>query len=153
MQLIWHYKDFDELTPRELYKIMQLRNEVFVVEQNCIYNECDGKDFHCAQLWATLGDEIVASCRIVPPGISFEEPSIGRIVSHPDFRHLKLGHQIMRHSLQIIKNHYHTDRVKISAQVYLKEFYEKYGFKQNSEEYLEDLLPHMEMLKEDFYIC
>ena len=134
MQLIWHFKHFDELSPRELYSILHLRNEVFVVEQTCIYNECDGKDYHCAQLWATLGDEIVASCRIVPPGISFEEPSIGRIVSHPKHRHLKLGHQIMRHSLQIIENLYETTSVKISAQVYLKGFYEKYGFKQTSDD-------------------
>ncbi|MFA7448320.1 MAG: GNAT family N-acetyltransferase [Weeksellaceae bacterium] len=149
MKVIWHFKNFDDLTPRDLYSILQLRNEVFVVEQKCIYNDVDGKDLDCPQLWATLNGEIVASCRIVPPGISYKEPSIGRIASHPKHRHLKLGHQIMRHSLQIIQNLYGTTSVRISAQCYLKGFYEKYGFVQSSEEYLEDLLPHMEMVKED----
>lgn len=149
MNVIWHYREFDGLTPHELYALMALRNEVFVVEQNCVYNECDGKDLVCAHLWATLDGEIVAACRIVPPGISYEEPSIGRIVSHPKFRHLKLGHQLMRHALQLIQNKYSTNAVRISAQCYLEKFYEKYGFKQVSEQYLEDLLPHMEMLKAD----
>lgn len=147
MNLIWHFKEFNELTPTELYGILKLRVEVFMVEQNCLYNECDGKDFHCTQLWCTLDDKIIASARIVPPGISYHEPSIGRVVSHPDFRHLKLGYQLMRHSLEIIENHYESRKVKISAQSYLKNFYGKFGFEQVSEEYLEDGLPHMEMVK------
>lgn len=147
MEFIWHYKKFEELTPKELYEILQLRVTVFMVEQNCLYNECDGKDFECNQLWCTLEGQIIASCRIVPPGVSYAEPSIGRVVSHPEFRHLKLGYQLMRHSLEIIQNHYPTRPVKISAQSYLKNFYEKFGFEQVSEEYLEDGLPHLEMLK------
>ncbi len=144
-QLVWHFKKFDELTASELYEILKLRNEVFVVEQNCVYNECDGKDYHCFQLWCSLNGQIIGSCRIVPPGISYPEPSFGRIVSHPDFRHLKLGHKMMEYILQIIKNYWNTDAVRISAQVYLGKFYQQYGFIQTSEEYLEDLLPHMEM--------
>src|SRR5690606_36213129 len=147
MNLIWHFRHFDVLHPRELYEILKLRIEVFVIEQNCLYNECDGKDFHCGQLWCTLDGKTIASSRIVPPGVSYVEPSIGRVVSHPDFRHLKLGHQLMRHSLEIISNHYGNLSVKISAQSYLKYFYEKWGFEQVSEEYFEDGLPHMEMLK------
>lgn len=149
MNLVWHFKTFDELSPRELYNILQLRTEVFIVEQNCIYNECDGKDFQCTQLWCTLDDKIVGSCRIVPPGVSYAEPSFGRIASHPDYRNLKLGHKMMEMILEIIRNHYDTEAVRISAQVYLGKFYEKYGFKQVSEEYLEDLLPHMEMLRSE----
>lgn len=148
MNPIWHFKKFNELTPEELYEILRLRNEVFVVEQQCIYNECDGKDYLCLQLWCTLDDKIVASCRIVPPGVSYDEPSFGRIVSHPAYRHLKLGHQMMNYILEIAKNHYKTTKMRISAQVYLGKFYEKYGFKQVSEQYLEDTLPHMEMLRE-----
>lgn len=148
-QLVWHFKNFDQLTPAELYEILRLRNEVFVVEQNCVYNECDGKDYKCLQLWCTLDGQIVGSCRIVPPGVSYDEPSFGRIVSKPGFRDLKLGHRMMNFILQIIRNYYHTERVRISAQVYLKKFYETYGFRQVSEEYLEDLLPHMEMLREN----
>lgn len=148
MKIIWHFKPFDDLTPQELYMILQLRNEVFVVEQQCIYNECDGKDMDCFHLWATLNDEVIACSRIVPPEISYKEPSIGRVVSHPNYRHLKLGHHLMRHSLEIIKNTYNTSSVRISAQCYLGSFYEQYGFRQISEQYLEDNLPHMEMLKD-----
>lgn len=149
MDLRWHYKQFDELTPAELYAILKLRIEVFMLEQNCLYNECDGKDRHCSFLWCTIGDRTVASARIVPPGISYREPSIGRVVSHPEFRHLKLGYQLMRHSLEIIENHFGTNIVKISAQSYLKDFYGKFNFEQVSEEYLEDGLPHLEMLKNE----
>lgn len=146
-RLIWHFKKFDDLSPAELYEILRLRNEVFVVEQNCVYNECDGKDYSCFHLWCTLDGQVVASCRIVPPGISYEEPSFGRIVSRPGFRDLKLGHLMMDQIIQIIRNHYHTDKIRISAQVYLGKFYRQYGFTQTSEQYLEDTLPHMEMLR------
>ena len=147
MKLIWHYKKFEELTSLELYKILQLRVEVFVVEQNCLYNECDGKDLKCDHLWCELGGKILAYCRIVPPGVSYVEPSIGRVVSHPEYRDRKLGYELMRHSIQIIENHFETEKIRISAQSYLKHFYEKFGFQQVSEEYLEDNLPHMEMLR------
>lgn len=147
MNWIWHYKKFEDLTSYELYKILELRVEVFVVEQNCLYNECDGKDLKCDHLWCELDGEIMAYCRIVPPGVSYSEPSIGRVVSHPKHRDKKLGYELMRHSLQIIDNHYQAKSVRISAQSYLKSFYEKFGFQQVSEEYLEDNLPHMEMLK------
>lgn len=147
MKLIWHYKEFDELTAQELYEIFHLRVEVFMLEQNCLYNEVDGKDPKCSHLWCTLDGKIAAYCRVVPPCISYEIPSIGRVVSDPQFRHLKLGHQLMRHAIEIIQNHFRTSRIKISAQSYLKNFYEKYGFCQISEEYLEDGLPHMEMLR------
>jgi len=147
MNHIWHYKSFDELTSKELYEIFHLRVMVFMVEQDCLYNEVDGKDLKCSHLWCEADGKILAYCRIVPPGVSYTEPSIGRVVSHPDFRHLKLGYQLMRHSLQIIENIYGNKKVRISAQSYLKNFYEKFGFQQVSEEYLEDNLPHIEMLK------
>lgn len=147
MNQIWNFKKFEELTSNELYDILRLRNEVFVVEQQCIYNECDNKDQKCMHLWCSLDGRIAGYCRIVPPGVSYPEASFGRIVSHPEFRNLKLGHQMMRYILQIAQNHYHTDVIRISAQVYLGKFYEQYGFKQISEPYLEDTLPHMEMLR------
>lgn len=147
MNFTWHFKSFDQLTPRELYDILELRVEVFVVEQNCVYNECDKKDFKSTHLWCEQDGKILAYCRILPPGVSYEEPSIGRVVSRSDSRHLKLGHQLMRHTLEIIHNHYQTTTIRISAQSYLKKFYELYGFKQVSEEYLEDDLPHIQMLR------
>lgn len=147
MNIIWNFKTFEELTTTELYEILQLRAEVFVVEQDCPYNDIDGKDMKCGHLWAVLDDKVIAFTRIVPQGISYKEASIGRVATHKDYRHLKLGHQLMSHSLEIIENVYGTSSVRISAQSYLKNFYEKCGFQQVSEEYLEDDIPHIEMLK------
>lgn len=148
MNLNWHFKNFDELTTHELYEILKLRAEVFVAEQNCPYNDVDGKDIYCQHLWCTMDEKMIAYARIVPPGISYNEPSIGRVVTHTNYRHLKLGHQLMRHSLEIIENIYNTKSIRISAQAYLKNFYEKSGFTQVSDEYLEDDIPHIEMLKD-----
>lgn len=147
MNLTWHFKNFDELTTKELYEILQLRAEVFVVEQDCPYNDVDGKDEKCGHLWAILDGKVIACTRLVPQGISYQEPSIGRVATHTDYRHLKLGYQLMRHSLEIIENVYNSTSVRISAQSYLKNFYEKCGFKQVSDEYLEDGIPHVEMLR------
>lgn len=147
MNLTWHFKNFDELSTKELYEILQLRAEVFVVEQDCPYNDVDGKDEKCGHLWAVLDGKAVACTRLVPQGISYQEPSIGRVATHIDYRHLKLGHQLMRHSLEIIENVYNSTSVRISAQSYLKNFYEKCGFKQVSDEYLEDKIPHIGMFR------
>lgn len=147
MNIIWSFKKFEELTTTELHDILQLRAEVFVVEQDCPYNDVDGKDPKCGHLWAALDDKVIACTRIVPPGISYAEASIGRVASHANYRHLKLGHQLMSHSLEIIENVYGTSSVRISAQSYLKKFYEKCGFNKVSEEYLEDNIPHIEMLR------
>lgn len=147
MKQVWHFKEFDKLTPKELYGILGLREEVFIVEQECIYNDLDEKDYKCSHLWCSLNNRVVAVCRIIPPGVSYSEASIGRIATHPDFRHLKLGHRIVEYSLQIIENLYKTQTVRIGAQVYLNDFYEKHGFVRASENYLEDNIPHMEMLR------
>lgn len=149
MNLIWHFKKFENLTSLELYDILRLRYEIFVVEQNCIYNDCDGKDKCSFHLWTTSDDDMIAYCRIVPPGISYEEPSIGRVVTHPDFRNKKFGNQLMSLAIQIIENLYPTSSIRIGAQSYLKNFYEKFGFEQVSEDYLEDGILHMEMLKRE----
>ena len=147
-KVIWHYKLFDELTAKELYQIIQLRNEVFVIEQDCIYQDADGKDLKCGHLWATINDEVVAYSRIVPKGISYEnEPSIGRVVSSGNHRGLGLGKQLIAYSIQTIENRLFTSSIRISAQLYLKAFYESFGFEQVSEEYLEDDIPHIEMLR------
>src|SRR5690606_38485225 len=118
--LIWHFKNFEDLTSGELYEILQLRSEVFVVEQNCVYNDCDGKDKKSKHLWLEIEGKIAAYCRIVPPGISYEEPSIGRVVTRSEFRNLKLGNQLMKNVIQISENHFETKSIRISAQSYLK---------------------------------
>lgn len=146
--VIWNYKEFNDLTLQELYKILQLRNQVFVVEQNCPYQDCDNKDFVSGHLWATVGDDIVAYSRIVPIGISYkEEPSIGRVISNDKYRGQGFGKQLLINSIQVIENHFQSTSIRISAQLYLKSFYESFGFQQVSEEYLEDDIPHIEMLK------
>ena len=146
--IIWHYKSFNELSATELYYILQLRNNVFVIEQDCIYQDADGKDLKCGHLWATIDNQIVAYSRIVPQGISYDnEPSIGRVVTNGDFRGLGLGKQLIKYSILTIENNYFTSSIRISAQLYLKEFYESFGFKQVSEVYLEDDIPHIEMLR------
>lgn len=147
-KVVWHYKLFNELTAKELYQIIQLRNEVFVIEQDCIYQDADGKDLKCGHLWATINDEVVAYSRIVPKGISYEnEPSIGRVVSRGKHRGLGLGKHLIANSIQVIENRCFTSSIRISAQLYLKKFYESFGFKQVSKEYLEDDIPHIEMLR------
>lgn len=147
-KVVWHYKLFDELTAKELYQIIQLRNEVFVIEQDCIYQDADGKDMKCGHLWATINEEIVAYSRIVPKGISYEnEPSIGRVVCSGNHRGLGLGKQLIANSIQVIENLFFTSSIRISAQLYLKSFYESFDFEQVSEEYLEDDIPHIEMLR------
>ncbi|RZK52877.1 MAG: GNAT family N-acetyltransferase [Pedobacter sp.] len=99
MQLNWIYKSFDELTTSELYAILQLRSEVFVVEQNCVYLDVDGKDKKSFHLMAWQGDELVAYTRLVPPGVSFSEASIGRVITSPKFRGLGIGITLLEKSI------------------------------------------------------
>lgn len=147
-KVVWHYKLFEELTAKELYQIIQLRNEVFVIEQDCIYQDADGKDYSCGHLWATINQEIVAYSRIVPKGISYKnEPSIGRVVSSGKHRGFGLGKQLISNSIQVIENRLFSSSIRISAQLYLKAFYESFDFEQVSEPYLEDDIPHIEMLR------
>jgi ElaA protein len=144
--MIWICKKFDELTPHELYAILQLRNEVFVVEQNCVFQDADNKDQHCYHLMGWLQDDLVAYSRIVPPEISYSESSIGRIVTSPKARRTGAGKELLEQSIHQLHKLFGNVSVKIGAQMYLKKFYESFGFIQTSEIYLEDNIPHIEML-------
>lgn len=148
MQLNWIYKSFDELTTSELYAILQLRSEVFVVEQNCVYLDVDGKDKKSFHLMAWQGDELVAYTRLVPPGVSFSEASIGRVITSPKFRGLGIGITLLEKSIAHILETYNTNKIRIGAQLYLKKFYEGFGFVAEGEEFLEDGIPHIEMVLE-----
>ena len=131
---------------------MQLRAEVFVVEQNCVYQDADGKDtksFHLLGL--TLKDEVLAYCRIVPAGISFREVSIGRVVTSPKIRGTGQGKELMTQSLEKIRMLYGNVPIKIGAQCYLKKFYSDLGFNEIGEEFLEDNIPHIQMVKIDHH--
>jgi ElaA protein len=142
----WICKTFDELNPYELYAILQLRMAVFVVEQHCPYQDADNKDFHCHHLMGWKEDKLVAYTRLVPPEISYAESSIGRVVSSPSVRRTGIGKILMARSIEALKALYPGVPIRIGAQLYLKEFYESFSFKQISETYIEDGIPHIEML-------
>ncbi len=142
-------KQFNELTLSELYDLMALRQKVFVVEQNCPYQDSDGKDLHAFHL---LGQDkngnIVGYARILPKGTSYSDYcSIGRIATHPDYRNLKLGNLIMKESIKHCQNLFGgACPIKISAQAHLDGFYQKFGFQSTQKYYLEDGIPHLEMI-------
>ena len=136
-------KWFDELTTRELYEILKLRVDVFVVEQRCIYPEIDGKDLVAFHVYIADGEEVVAYARVLPPGASFAEASIGRVIAKRRGEHL--GEAIMRTSIDVARSRFQTPGIRIEAQTYARGFYEKFGFRQTSEEFLDEGIPHIEM--------
>lgn len=140
-------KEFSELTTLELYKILQLRSEVFVVEQDCVYQDIDDKDQKALHVIGFKNNTIVAYTRIFKPGDYFEHASIGRVVVAGNERINGYGHDIMKASIKAIKDLYNCNTIKISAQVYLKKFYRSHGFEEVGEGYLEDGIPHIGMLK------
>ncbi|MFN0256222.1 GNAT family N-acetyltransferase [Pedobacter ureilyticus] len=144
--LTWAYKSFNELSTIELYTILKLRSEVFIVEQHCNYQDVDGKDLKCHHLMAWDGDNLVAYTRIVPPGVSFTEASIGRVLSNSRYRGIGAGITLMEKSIEKVYETHGKRSIRIGAQLYLKKFYESFGFVKDSEEYLEDEIPHIEMV-------
>ncbi len=142
----WQCKTFSELTNEELYKILQLRNEVFVVEQNCPYQDCDNKDLKAHHLTGWNGDILVAYTRLLPKGISYPDAaSIGRVVTSPAFRGKNLGRELMLKSMESIYTLFGHVPITIGAQLYLKRFYESFSFLQQGAGYLEDGIPHITM--------
>ena len=123
-----------------------MRSEVFVVEQNCVYQDIDGKDVKAIHVLGEIDGKIVAYARLFMPGDYFDEASIGRVVVKPEFRDRKLGHDLMRESIAALAELGET-RIAISAQLYLKKFYESHGFVAEGEPYLEDDIPHIRMLR------
>ena len=145
--MIFTIKRFNELSIQELYVILQLRSEVFVVEQDCVYQDLDNKDLDAYHVLGILDKEIVAYARIFKPGDYFLESSIGRIVVKKEFRKFQYGYQLVQNSIQFIENNLQQNTILISAQSYLTKFYNSLGFTQVGEEYLEDGIPHIKMLK------
>ncbi len=144
----WELKTFDELTPYQLYAILQLRSEVFVVEQNCPYLDEDGKDLKSWHLMGWNEDNIlVAYTRILKAGDSFAEASIGRVVSSPKVRGTGIGKILMQKSIEQLYGLFGQVPIRIGAQRYLEKFYESLGFVIAGEPYLEDDIPHIEMVK------
>lgn len=145
MQLNWVYKSFNELSAAELYAIMHLRNEVFVMEQECVYQDADYKDDKSFHLSGWQDNKLVAYCRILPAGVAFDEPSIGRVVVSPAFRKTGSGRQLMQIAIPKTLEQFGHSKITIGAQLYLKRFYESHGFQQISDMYMEDGIPHIEM--------
>lgn len=148
MTIEWKIKPFEALSVNELYDILQLRSRIFVVEQNCVYLDPDGKDKVALHLFGTYDGEIVAHARLFKAGISFDNASIGRVTVDPDYRDRKWGHELMKQSIAGILEYFGESKITIGAQLYLKKFYESNGFVQCSEMYLEDDIPHIEMVRE-----
>lgn len=145
--MIFTIKRFNELSTHELYAVLQLRAEVFVVEQDCVYQDLDNKDLDAYHVLGVLDTKIVAYARIFKPGDYFLESSIGRIVVKKEFRKFQYGYQLVQNSIQFIENNLQQNKILISAQSYLSKFYNSLGFTQVGEEYLEDGIPHIKMLK------
>lgn len=139
-------KTFKQLTAQELYDLLQLRSEVFVVEQNCVYQDIDGKDQKALHVLGFKNEKIVAYTRLFAPGDYFELASIGRVVVAENQREHKYGYDIMKASIDAIKTHYNQTEIKVSAQCYLKRFYNNLDFFEVEEEYLEDGIPHVGMI-------
>jgi ElaA protein len=138
---------FDDLTPKELYRIIRLRNEVFVVEQNCVFQDADNKDQFCHHLMVYAGDELVAYARLVPPGVSYKEMSIGRVVSSPAYRKTGAGRFMMQQAIEECHRLFGEGPIRIGAQLYLQRFYESLGFIAEGDIYLEDDIQHIEMVR------
>ena len=142
----WNLKKFDELTNYELYNLLKERTLVFVVEQNCPYPEVDGKDPSCYHLFKEEKGEIVAYLRVVPAGVAYQETSIGRVFVKKEYRGRGMAGELVKRGLDFIENELKETTVKIQAQDYLREFYSSFGFQPISDTYLEDNIPHVDML-------
>lgn len=138
-------KKFEELTLEELYEILKLRSEVFVVEQNCIYNDIDGKDKTSFHVIIKENNEITAYLRVLPPGISYENASLGRVLVAKDARGMGYAKAIVTEGINCVLRNFNTNKITIGAQEYLKDFYSEFGFKPVSEVYDEDGIPHLDM--------
>lgn len=138
-------KKFDELTIYELYSIMQARIEIFTVEQNCAYQDLDGKDFDCHHVFFSENGKILAYCRVAPKGLIYENVTIGRVITIA--RGTGLGKKLMLEALEVAREKYSANTVSIGAQIQAQGFYEKCGFTATDKKYIEDGIPHVMMYK------
>jgi ElaA protein len=148
MQINWLLKKFEELNPYQLYAILQLRNEVFVVEQNCVFQDADDKDQMSVHLMGYQHNQLVAYTRLVPPGVIYDIPSIGRVVTLKAVRRSGTGKKLMKQSIEFTYELFGEQPIKIGAQLYLEKFYNDFGFIKCSDVYLEDGIEHIYMIKE-----
>ena len=145
--IAWSWRAFAALTPAALYGVMALRQRVFVVEQACVYLDADGLDDRCRHCLGEVGGVLVAYARLLPPGLKYAEPSIGRVVTAPEARRRRLGWELMRRALDEAARLYPGQPVRIGAQAYLERFYRGLGFVPVGAPYDEDGIAHVEMLR------
>ena len=149
MEIVWQVKAFEELTVQELYGLLRLREQVFIIEQNCIYPDLDNKDQKALHVLGKLNGEIIAYSRLFKPGDYFDTASIGRVVNDPLLRGKKVGYALMQESIKNIKDKFGETIITISAQAYLLQFYQSLGFEVQGEGYLEDGIPRNRMIRKE----
>jgi ElaA protein len=147
-EIQWQCKKFELLNPFELYQLLRLRSDVFVVEQNCVFLDPDNYDQQCYHLMGYILNDLVAYTRIVPAGLIYKEASIGRVVTAKAVRRTGAGKELMQTSIETLFHLFGEQRIKIGAQLYLKHFYESFSFIQTSDVYMEDGIEHIYMLRE-----
>ncbi|MDN3723067.1 GNAT family N-acetyltransferase [Aequorivita sp. SDUM287046] len=140
-------KNFEELSTTELYEVLQLRAEIFVMEQDCVYQDIDGKDERAIHIMGWEDGNLVAYARCFRAGDYFDEASIGRVLVRENYRKLGYGHKITKASIEAIESIFKAEKIKISAQIYLVIFYESHGFKTIGDRYMEDGIPHIAMIR------
>ncbi|MGG3574896.1 GNAT family N-acetyltransferase [Bacillus gobiensis] len=143
----WKLKAFYELTATELYRIMKARIDVFVVEQECPYHDADNRDFESYHLFLEEENEIAAYCRLIPNGVVYDEATIGRVLVKKDKRGKGYASRLFAKAVQVLEEEWKEPAIKIQAQVYLREFYGSFGFEEVTEVYLEDNIPHIDMIR------
>lgn len=144
----WVCQPFQALTVQHLYALLQLRSQVFVVEQACVFQDLDGADADCVHLMALNAQEqVLAAVRLVPAGLKFAEASIGRVVTAPEARATGLGHALMQRAVTELHTLWGVQPIRIGAQAHLQGFYARHGFETVGEPYMEDGIPHVEMLR------
>ncbi|TQR21489.1 GNAT family N-acetyltransferase [Psychrobacillus vulpis] len=145
--MTWKLLKFDEFDVRRLYEVLKLRVDVFVVEQNCAYPELDSYDEKSLHLMYIEEDEVVAYCRLIPDGDKYDKCSIGRVIIKQKARGTGMARKLMHRAIDEAENAWNVDTIKLSAQSHLQDFYGSIGFIKNSEEYDEDGIPHVDMIR------
>ena len=145
MKLDWHFAPFGKLTPRQIHDMYRLRVDVFIVEQNCVFQDVDGVDPKCFHLLGYEGDNLVAYCRLLPAGLKFPDPSIGRVITARTVRRSGMGRVLMAEAMKHADRMWPNKQLRIGAQAHLERFYNEFGFTKVGKPYDEDGILHIEM--------
>jgi ElaA protein len=145
--ITWQHLSFEALSTQQLYAVLQLRSEVFVVEQNCVFQDIDGYDAQAMHVLGHAGDQLVAYARCFNAGVKFAEASVGRVITHASLRGAGAGYALVQHAIDCVQRTWGVQPIRIGAQAHLNNFYGKFGFIKTGALYMEDGIPHTEMLR------